>query len=234
MDYPKDFDTPTFPAGRAIAVSRTFSIWTAIVFFLIMCSCGLMLLLVRSKNNYPFLISTDPITADWTVIAYPEKDREITATELVQENLVKKYVEYWFNIEKNSLANEALWQRCSEADCASEQFNPTIKKCALFCSSASDLFQNFVDNVVPRYRAKTTQNSETVQVIWQMITPPAKGRAVSNLWQSIVTLYSSVDGYFDAVAFIELDQQYDKYPATFGWFVKNFNSYKISIQTGAK
>lgn len=235
MNYPNEYDTPVFPAGKTIALSRGVSIWTLVVSFLIICACGLMLLLVHSKNNYPFLISTDPMTSDWSVVAYPEKEREISVKEITQENLVRKYVEYWFSIHKNTFVNESLWQECSDTDCETpEQYDPTNKKCALFCLSAPELFEQFTEKVVPEYRARVDQKSETMKVVYQIITPPATGENATDVWQSFATIDSSLNGRFSMLIFLELGKEDGKYPATLGYYVKDFNSYRMSGDLGIK
>ena len=233
MNYPNEFDTPTFPAGKAIALSRGVSIWTLIISFLIICACGLMLLLIRAKNNYPFLISTDPYTSDWSVVAYPEQKRTISLKEIVQENLVRRYVENWFSIYKNDFVNDSLWSECSDADCEKpEQYDPKNKKCALFCSSDTELFEQFTKKIVPEYRARIEQNSETMRVVSQFITPPVSEKNTPNVWQSSAIVDSSVYGRFSVLVFMELGKADGKYPATLGYYVKDFNSYRTFENLG--
>ena len=194
-----------------------------------------MILLVRSKNNYPFLISADPMTADWSVVAYPEKEREISLKEITQENLVRKYVEHWFSIHKNNFINESLWGECSDTDCEMpEQHDPTNKKCALFCSSVPELFKQFTNKIVPEYRARMEQKSETMKVVSQIITPPATEKNAPNVWQSFATIDSSLNGRFNVLVFLELGLEDGKHPATLGYYVKDFNSYRMSGDLGIK
>lgn len=192
-----------------------------------------MLLLIKSKNNYPFLISTDPLTSDWTVVAYPQKlqstssvTKEISVDYFAQDDLVRKYVEYWFTIDKNYVENESLWQQCSADDCiAPEQFDPTNKKCTLFCLSSKELFEQFTTVIVPEYRARMTD--ETMKIEPQTIT---KDSSIDGLWQYYGTVTSSVRGIFNVLVFVELGHQPGKYPATLGYYVKGFNAYRIPEQ----
>ncbi len=234
MNYPNDFDTPTFPAGKTIAFSRSVSIWIAIVFFCIVVACGLVLLLNSSKRNYPFLISSDSLTSDWTVIAYPEKNLKISHDRIIQESLVRNYVIHWFSIDKNNDINESRWQQCESFDCGSaDQYNPNNYNCALFCMSAPELFQQFYDDIVPEYQNRVAQASETITVKSQLITPPTDKTNTTGLWQSYVVLESSVNQKFDVLAFIELGQdKTGKYPATLGYYVKDFNAYRMVVKPG--
>jgi len=231
LNYPNDFDTPTFPAGKTIAFSRSVSIWISIVFFLIVVSCGLVLLLNSSKRNYPFLISTDPLTSEWTVVAYPEKDIKITRDKIIQETLVRNYVIYWFSINKNNMINEAMWQQCEPSDCENpDQYNPKNYKCTLFCNSSEELFQQFYNKVLPEYRDRINQASEVINVVSQLITPPTDNNNKTFVWQSYVTLESSVNKLFNVLAFVELGYNPGTHPATLGYYVKDFNAYRIVVQ----
>ena len=77
MEYPNNFDVPSFPAGKTVAFSRSMAIWISIVFFLIVVACGFVLFGIHQKKNYPFLISIDPFTDEWSVVAYPQEKKEI-------------------------------------------------------------------------------------------------------------------------------------------------------------
>ena len=195
-----------------------------------------MLLLVKSRNNFPLLISADPMTSDWTVVAYPEKTRKITTDEIIQENLVRKYVEYWFNINRDNAINESLWKVCENHDCNSlEQYDPMNKQCALFCSSGSEIFQQFTEKIIPEYRARIEQKSETMRVVSQLITPPVQTETGPNIWQSFATIDSSLNGRFSVLVFLELGQdKKGKYSANLGYYVKDFNAYRMSGDLGIK
>ena len=59
LQYPDDFDTPTFPAGPYIASARALGIGVMVVFFLVIVSCGLLLWVQRSARVHPFLVSVN-------------------------------------------------------------------------------------------------------------------------------------------------------------------------------
>lgn len=195
-----------------------------------------MMLLIKSKNNFPLLIASDPMTSDWTIFAYPEKTRKITSGEIIQENLVRKYVEYWFNINTDQAVNESLWKMCENNDCNSlEQYDPMNKQCALFCSSGSELFHKFTEKIIPEYYARIEQKAETMRVISQLITPPAYAESASNVWQSFATIDSSLNGRFSVLIFLELGQdKKERYPANLGYYIKDFNAYRMSGDLGIK
>lgn len=231
MNYPNDFDTPAFPAGKTVAYTRDVSVRIAVIFVLVICTCGLLTLLMRAMNNYPFLISTDPITSDWNVVAYPGNKLEFTSDYAIQENLVNHYVSYWFDIHKNNFINEYVWKKCSESDCLRpEQYYLLNANCALYCTSGETLFKRFQENIVPEYMARIELKSETTKFYPLVITPPLDDEKTQRIWKVYGILESSVNGTFDVTAFIELGREKNivKYPATMGYYVADFNSYRTS------
>ena len=230
MNYPNDFNTPAFPAGKTIAFSRSVSIWISIVLFCVIVACGLVLLLNVSRRNYPFLISTDPITSDWTVVAYIQDNQKIATNTIVQETLVANYVDYWFSIYKNNEINEEMWQPCKPTDCDKvNQYMPGNHKCALFCTSDKDLFNKFTSDVLPEYRNRVNEASETIRVVSRLLTPPTIPDENGGLWQAYVVLESSVNQRFEVLAFIDIAKQVGTHASTMGYYVKDFNAYRMQV-----
>jgi len=228
LDYPNDFDIKSFPAGRTIALSRTVSIWISIVFFLIVAMCGFMLLGIHYKQNYPFLISVDPFTNEWDVVAYPGKNKKeiIPQYQIVQEKLVRDFVTNWFTISGDSSVDASRWQACEVEECsATEQFNPDNINCAISCKSAESVFEEFTKNVLPDYRSYA-QSSGKWSVERMLITPNEVKQA-SGTWQVVVSIQPSMSAPFDALVFITIEQDQNKYPATLGYYITTFNSYRI-------
>ena len=151
LSYPRDYDTPAFPAGKFVAFSRAVFIWISVIFFLIICACGFILLSRHLKTNYPFLISVDPFSNEWTVIAYPNKNTKETVEQhqMFQEKLVKDFVTAWFTISTDKETNEKRWQDCSIDEdeenpvnkCENpDQYAPESLECAIYCNSGEDLY----------------------------------------------------------------------------------------------
>ena len=231
MDYPNDFDTPAFPAGKALAFSRTVAIWISIVFFLIIALCAFVVYTTRLKQNYPFLIAVNPITNEWDVVTYPGKNTKeiIYEHQIIQEKLVNNYVKNWFTISGNQSENEEKWKECTIADCDEpEQFSPNNTKCFMFCYSSEDLFTQFQKKILPEYRARVSQGTETWTVTDMRITPSENISESGSFWQVYFFVNSSVSGPIDVVAFVDIARNEDLYPATLGYYVKDFNAYKMS------
>jgi len=231
LDYPNDFNVPAFPAGKTIAFSRTVSVWILIVFFLIVAACGFLLLTMHMRTNFPFLISVNPITEDWDVVAYPgEKEKPIPQYQYIQEKLVHDFVKDWFTISENTKTNEQIWQQCSNEECKNpEQFNPNNKTCAISCKSDTVVFNDFATKVLPNYRARVQQANEkwtipSKKILINKIVVSEK----SSKWQVYATINSSIMGNFDIVTFIDVERNIDLYPATFGYYINQFNAYRIA------
>ncbi|MBO7053682.1 MAG: hypothetical protein J6W27_04600 [Alphaproteobacteria bacterium] len=230
MDYPNDFDTPAFPAGKSIALTRSISIWISIIFFLIVCACGLVLYTTHMRGNYPFLISVDPITNEWNVVTYPNKDaKNITPQyQVIQEKLVSDYVMNWFTISKNQKINNQRWQRCEPEDCdLPEQFRPNNIECFLFCNSSTNLFEQFETKVTPEYVARVDERAEEWNVEIKNIMINSVGEN-GGFWQVYFVVHSTINGPFDVLAFVKTARSVDSHTATLGYYVDDFNAYRMS------
>ena len=229
MDYPNDFNIKSFPAGKTIAFSRSVSIWISIVFFLIVAMCGFLLLGIHFKSNYPFLISIDPYTDEWSVITYPGKHEKesINQYQIVQEKLVRDFITDWFTISGDMATNEKRWAQCEIEDCAKDdQFNPDNIKCAIYCKSDISVFEEFTKNVLPDYRAYA--NASGKWTVARMLITPNVVNKTSGTWQVITTVQPDMNIAFDVLTFITIEQDQEKYPATLGYYIKTFNSYRIT------
>jgi hypothetical protein len=229
LDYPNNFSVPAFPAGKTVALTRTVSVWISIVFFLIVAMCCFILLGIHYKTNYPFLISIDPITDEWNIVAYPnETHKPKQRYEFMQEKLVNDFIINWFTISNNKEINESRWMECSVDECKdAEQFNPENTLCALMCKCDSAVFKEFNTNVLPLYNAIVNDGAETWRVVGKMFTPVVVLEDTGK-WQVHAVIQSSKRGYFEILGFIDIARNTDLYPATFGYYVKQFNSYRIT------
>ena len=228
MDYPNGFNIKSFPAGKTIAFSRTVAVWILIVFFLIITMCSVLLLGVNFKKNYPFLISVDPFTEDWSVVTYPGKNKKesVPQYQIIQEKLVHDFVLNWFTISDNPEINAERWKKCKYDECAkAEQFNPDNIECGISCNSAVSVFKEFEGKVLPQYTS-LAESSVKWTVRNMLITPVNITQSVG-WWQVYATIRSSKTPAFNVLIFIVVENDSDNYPATFGYHITNFNSYRI-------
>ena len=228
MEYPNNFNIPAFSAGKTIAFARSISIWISIVFFLIVAACGFILLGMHLKSNYPFLISVDPWTDEWAIVTYPdEASKPIPQYQIIQEKLVNDFVTDWFTISNNQQINDARWAECSPTECKEPgRFSPTNTECAIYCKSADTVFKVFNKTVLPEYKAMIDLASEKWSVGPKLITQVASSEQ-SSKWQVYATINSSVMGQFNILAFISIERDINAYPVTLGYYVNQFNAYRI-------
>ncbi len=229
MDYPNGFNIKSFPAGKTIEFSRSVSIWISIAFFLIVALCGFLLLGIHFKSNYPFLISIDPYTDEWSVITYPGKNEKesIQQYQIVQEKLVRDFITDWFTISGDAKTNEKRWARCEIEDCSKDtQFNPENIDCAIYCKSDISVFEEFYKNVLPDYSAYA--NADGKWTVARMLITPNIVKQNSGTWQVVTTVQPTMSAAFDVLSFITIEQDQSKYPATLGYHIKTFNSYRIT------
>lgn len=228
LNYPNDFDIKSFPAGKTIAFSRSVSIWISIAFFLIVALCGFVLLGIHLKKNYPFLISIDPFTDEWNVVTFPGKqDKEtISQYQIVQEKMVQDFVTNWFTISAIGSDNNDRWANCSIEECANgEQFRPDNIKCALSCKADDKVFEDFSKNVLPEYQAR--EKASEKWMVGRMLITPTNVTETSGTWQVYTTIYSTISSAFNTLSFITIEQAQNRYPATLGYYIKTFNSYRL-------
>lgn len=230
MDYPNRFNTPAFPAGKSLALSRGVAVHILVVFFLILCTCGLLIFFIHSQKNYPFLISVDPLTDEWSVVAYPQKNRKniVEQYQIIQEKLVNDFVGYWFTISPNQTLNDMRWMECSIDECSfSERFNPMNQECALACTSGEDLFKQFTSKILPEYTARINQAAEVWSVEKKDIMPYYVDKDTSK-WQVYAQIKSNINGVFNVLIFLDIKRDDNLYPATLGYYIEDFNAYRVN------
>lgn len=245
MNYPNDYDTPAFPAGKSIAFTRVVSIWISIVFFLIVCTCGFILLSRHLKTNYPFLLSVDPFSNEWSVIAYPNKNinEEVDQQQIIQDKLVRDFVTSWFTISENKNINEERWKNCSVDEDEEEsvnkcedptQYAPGNIECSIYCNAGIKLYEMFATEILPEYQARFLMGPEYWRVgkmdVRRIDKKDDKGKYNENTarWQVYVDVFSNINSLFKVLVFIDIDRDLKSHSATFGYYVKDFNSYRIT------
>lgn len=233
MDYPNNFDTPAFPAGSRIAISRFMVIVSCILFLLIIFMCITLLWAARSKRIDPFIVSVDEITGEWMVVdhGHGNKPMEYPALWSMQQSVVGNFTENWFTISQNTEQNEKMWQTCERTKfCGNEdirQYNE--KTCALYCLSGEELFSNFIYNIVPDYQNRVSNGERWVIDKTEIQIEPA-GQIIDagGTWRVTATLQSNISGEIDIIAFVKVARKTSSYPQTLGYYVADFNAYKIN------
>lgn len=232
LEYPDDFNIPTFRAGPFLASSRAFGVWVMVVLFLIIISCGLLLWVQHSVHIHPFLVSVNPITGQWEIVGHHHSGvHELKATQALQESVVGKFVRDWFTISSQSSANASLWSVCDRSrDCELKKtVDVNMGVCSLYCLSGDDIFSQFLDTVVPGYQLRAA-NGETwhLDMASLQISPMASASGKGTSWQVRAVVYSNMSAPINVLGYAVVQQNQDLYPQTMGYYVQDFSAYKMN------
>ena len=231
MKYPDEFDTPTFPAGKQIAVTRVMSIAVMSVFLLILFACGLLLWVQKSVHVHPFLVSINEITGQWEIVGHQHTDvKQMTTVQTLQESVIGKFLEYHFFVTDDAAFNANIWLGCNRAvACTPDKVGRGSEMCALYCLSGDEEHKNFEKNIVPQYQ-KMFANGEmwTLDAKSVELTPISEITSAGGTWQIHATINSNLFGPIKILAYASVLQNTELYPQTLGYYVENFNAYRIN------
>lgn len=229
--YPDEYDTPTFPAGKHIAVSRMFALTIVSVLLLVVFACGALLWAQKSVRVHPFLVSVDEVTGDWNVVGhYHDEIKELPAMRSLQESVIGKFMRNWFSISSDAAENALIWADCDNPDTCQtmDSFGNTAQPCALYCVSGTDIFEQFRKNIVPEYQQRYANNE-----YWQLdmsslqIKPIGEITQDGAMWQIRATVDTN-NGPIYILAYARI--AYNSYSAddkNMGYYVQDFNAYRI-------
>lgn len=230
MNYPDDFNTRTFPAGKSIAISRAMGVGIMSVFFIIVCLCGLLIWTIRSARVEPYVLATGGINDQWRVVMAggDTPTTQMTDAQVFQQSLLWRFTQNWFNISPNHEINDAIWKTdCKREQCLSEEIGP--RNCALFCAMDDDLFYKFSDTVLPRYLEYQNTKTTWMAVPESMrIEPVGRISDSGGAWQIQITILTGGTGAMDIVAYAKVARNTKYFPKTMGYYVADFNAYRVS------
>lgn len=224
LNYPDNFDTPTFPAGRSVALSRTMSIGIMAALLLIVFMCGFVFWAARSRTVHPFLVSINDMTGQWMVIGHDHGEKTVTAHQTLQESVLAHFIKNWFTISPDSENNNKRWAPLpKDYDCADGNPNGLIA-----CSINSELYEQFSETVLPGYNARI-QNGETWSIDLNSVHMNPIGTVAANggIWQIYATVESNISGATDIIAYARIDYNKQQYPQTMGYYITDFDAYKL-------
>lgn len=245
MEYPSDFDTPTFPAGRRLALLRFVSIGTMVIFLLIFIMCGVVLWARNSIQIHPFLISINNITGQWTVVGHQHGDMHtIDGMQSIQESVIGRFIRDWFRVSNNPNVNDFTWAtppedfQCtwdndtrSDSGIGTDGFMRIQNNYNLYCLSAPSVRNMFLEDIVPAHRDLYAQGdfqSVDMSTLQLMSIPVQSSSQMYALWQATFTIRTQKSGPISVLAYIQLSFDFDTYPKTFGFYVSEFNAYKTN------
>ncbi|MDE6571109.1 MAG: hypothetical protein K2L95_02735 [Alphaproteobacteria bacterium] len=230
MDYPGNFETPAFPAGPRIALSRVMAVWTLIAFFIIICLCGLLLWSAASRRLDPFMISINGATGTWTIVGRNGPALEYSAVRTIQESVVGKYVTNWFRISGIDTEDNAAWRKCNREECASgDALLFGTRLCAIYCGAGDDVFSQFTYNVLDDYMERSGRGETwAVDPATLSITPAGDITDAGGTFRVRATVLSSAGAPMQIQAFVKVARNTKYYPSTMGFYIAAFNAYRMN------
>ena len=233
MEYPDDFETPAFPAGKPVNSTRLVSIATMVVFLLTIIACGMLLWIQQSVKVHPFLVSINNITGRWEIVGHEHEDvRRVPTKRSLQESVIGKFLRSWFFVSNVESTRNEMWKSCERNVSCSPDYGETggAMECALYCVSSDALYEKFITNVVPGYLERInagefwTLVSSSIQ-----ITPIGEILDQGNTWQVRAQLKSNLsDVPINILAYAVVKRDNNTYPQTLGYYVSDFNAYKMN------
>ena len=230
MKYPDDFNTPAFPAGKFVAVSRFMGTAVSCIFFLIVCVCGIIFWVKRTQELSPFLIALNPNGERWTVVAHDNHSREIPAYYVLQESMLNRFVRYWFTISADENLNQARWAKCAvdAPECVGDS-NTDSNTCAIYCMADENVWTSFENVVLPTF----TEFAKTGDV-WNVqsvsIKPVDSIKSVTQsggFWKIDVVVQTATESLL-FTGFARTEYNKNVFPKTMGYYVADFNMYRMN------
>ena len=226
LRYPDSFNTPTFPAGPRIAVSRVMAIGVMVVFVLIMVLGGLIVWATRSQVVHPFLVSVDEFTGQWRLVGHDHGERTITKNHAMQESVIAHFTRDWFTVSLDASENDNLWYGYSQRSECND--NNVSERGKIYCTSGEELYNHFIYNIVPDYQ-ELIAAGETLSLSLSDIYVDPTGDVTDNggTWRVMADLESNQSGTITVMAYVKLGRNIELYPNTLGFYVMDFDAYNI-------
>lgn len=199
-----------------------------VLFFLIVCVCGVILWAKNTQGTSPFLISITPGGERWSLVSHNNHTNELPVYFVLQESVINNFARHWFTVSDNILENAAVWS----GDCARDSDECKIggaDTCAIFCDASDYVFSNFKKYVLPAYEELETNEN----VIWRVTSVrarPVDFRAITEnggTWR--LTVHVDTDGV-DTVffGFARVGFNPIEYPKTMGYYISDFNMFRMN------
>ena len=228
MNYPDDFNVPTFAAGKSIATSRAMGIGIMSGFLIVIFLCGILVWTIRSVRVEPYILTTNGVNDQWQIIK-PGQERptiEMTGNQAIQQSLVWKFVQDWFAISQDPNTNTEMWDNsCRRTDCdTSDATTP----CKIYCTTSDDLFRRFHEDILPTYEDAATNGRYWTPIVNSIRTSPV-GRVadVGGTWRVEASVSIGNGETMDILAYAKVARNPKSYTKTTGYYIADFNAYRI-------
>lgn len=229
MNYPDDFNVPTFAAGKSIAVSRAMGIGILSGFLIIIFLCGLLIWTIRSTHVEPYILATGGINDEWQIIMPVANERpeiKMTSNQIMQQSVVWKFAQNWFSIFPDSNVNDNLWDTtCEREDCDTTDGSTP---CQIFCTSGDNLFTRFKDDILPQYTDLENNGTQWSVVADSIrITPVDAITNAGGTWRVQMMVDTNRGETMHILAYAKVAQSKKPYPKTAGYYIADFNAYRV-------
>ncbi|MBR4507742.1 MAG: hypothetical protein IKP24_04390 [Alphaproteobacteria bacterium] len=231
MKYPDDFNTPAFPAGKFVAVSRFMATAIMVIFFIIICLCGLIFWVKKTQDVSPFLISISPNGERWTMVAHDNHKTEIPAYYVLQESVLNKFAHNWFTISGDTETNKAVWANCAQTPgVCRESGGNNSNTCAIYCACDASVYDSFERVVLPVYSGLIADTAAVWKVINVSVAPVDSLDSIKESggkWKLNVVVQTD-NGIINFTGFAQTGLNEEQYPKTMGYYVTGFNMYRMN------
>ncbi len=231
MEYPDDFNTPAFPAGKRIAVARAMAIAAMAGLLLVAFLCLFIFWGTRSRRVDPFIISMNPTTGEWTIVGHSHDENTYSVAHNTQVAVVGNFVRDWFALSSDTTRNQNLWAACDAGKLCTEYADLPYgtRMGAICCASADGVYSMFMKTVVPDYTAWSAAG-ETLSLDMDSmeIIPVGVVKNNGGTWRVLATVNATVAGPIQVIAYVGVGRDDARYPRTFGYHITKFNSYRLN------
>jgi hypothetical protein len=229
VDYPGNFEIPVFPAGKRIAISRLMAVCTFVAFFAVVFLCGILYWASRSESMSPFMIFADADNGEWRLVGRSDSAQDYSVEYAMQESLINNFIKDWFRISSAPVANQIAWQRCDRETCSSgDGLMFGSIRCSIYCSVSDEMFSRFSIDVLPGYATRADSGISWIVNDKDLTVLPAGAVGpVGGFWRARATISVGADEDFTVVAFVKVARNSALYPKTMGYYIADFNSYRI-------
>ena len=223
MEYPDDFDTIAFPFGKSLSLIRVVSIWISMLFVVIIFLSVLIVWSSRSDRLKPYVLSTDADTQRLILVSNQEDIKEDLSERIIQEYLIVKFLNNWFNVSSKNLEN-TIWKKCERDECSLENLSD---RCAIYCETSEELYSKFNNINIPNYTALLESSDK-----WALdkdsldIKPFGKITNSYGMWIIKGIVKTSFEK-IKFIGFLTILRSNNLYQKNLGFYVQNFNSYRL-------
>lgn len=225
LKYPDNFNTPTFPAGPRIAVARVMAIATMVVFALIIAIGGMIFWASQSQNIHPFLVTIDEITGAWQVVGHDHGERTISTNRAMQESVIADFTKNWYAISENQSENDDMWYGFAKRTECHADNRPS--RAQIFCATGEDLYNYFTATIIPDYLERIAAGETWSVDVNNIYLNEVSVNDNGGTWRILTQIDSNISTPIQVMAYITLGRDMGAYPNTLGFYVVDFNAYRM-------